>query len=101
MPLLSPTQIHSVLRESGIKPRQQATLKESLDASNLSLEDSLGELGSIVRCAESDSVKLAAIKTVLEMHGALNKEATREIPTINIVINDATHVAVNPILFPR
>ncbi len=94
-------QIHSVLRESGLKPKAQKNLKDSLDASNLSIEDALCELGTIVRCAESDSTKLAAVKTVLEMHGALNKEAAREIPVINIVINDATHVAVNPILFPR
>ena|SRR5579864_1486154 len=100
MPLLSPTQIDSALRASNLKPQKQNSLKESLDSSNLSLEDCLCELGSIVRCAESDGVKLQAVKTVLEMHGALNKDTVRDIPVINIVINDG-QVQVNPILFPR
>lgn len=106
MPLMSPkqlneVQIHNVLRESGIKPKIQQSLKASLEASSLSLDDALCELGTIVRCAESDGVKLSAIKTVLEMHGALAEKSAVSIPVINIVINDATHVAVNPILFPR
>ena len=84
-----------------MKPKLQESVKASLDASSLSVDDLLGELGSIIRCAENDSVKLSGIKTALEMHGALNKEATREIPTINIIINDPQNLSVNPILIPR
>lgn len=108
MPLLTPTisappitQMKKVLEASGIKPRKQANLKETLDAAGLSVEEIAQELSSFSRSAESEAIRFRAIETAAKMQNMLSDDVVKQAPSVTIIIKDISAVEVNPILFPR
>lgn len=102
MPLLSPSQIYKVLQEErspAIKASERK-LDRLLAESNLTAPEVLDNLSSLMRCGESDAVKLKAAETALKLNGLLEKDFVRQDMSVTIIINDSFHV-VNPILIPR
>lgn len=99
MPLLSPTAIKNVLKESGIK--KDLELKDLLGANSLGPEELIEELGHVVRGADSSAIKLRGIETGLKLNGLLTNNDAPQMPTVNIIINDPQYTDVNPILLPR
>lgn len=78
-----------------------ADIKELLDESGLSLEDTLGKLKELRDFSESEQTKIRINEAVLKMHGVMKEEGS-SIPTINIIIQDPNAPAgINPILLPR
>lgn len=107
MPLLSPSQIHAVLRQElpanagGAKvTRQQDKLDKLLENANLSKEEVLENLSSLLRSGETDGVRLRAAETALRLNGLLQSESERADFSVTINILDSDF-SVNPILFPR
>ena len=114
MPLLSPSQIHEVLRREGQAEPQSAKspskdkLAKLLADANLSPEECLENLSSLMRSAEHDTIRLGAVKTALELNQLIEKDGARANFTVNIQINnhidgepDLPLHAINPILIPR
>ena len=106
MPLLSPSQIHSVLKKEippppSLRADPKAHLRQLLDNANLSPEEILDNLSSQMRSAESDATRLGAAKVALQLNGLLDNETQGG--NFNVVINirDTEFNEVNPILFPR
>lgn len=97
MPLLSPTQIRSVLKET---KTDEKDLKSLLNDNGLSPEDCISELGSAIRCADSSAMKFRGLETALKLNGLLQSDTGVQIPVVNIIINDS-NFATNPILIPR
>jgi hypothetical protein len=71
-----------------------------LQDSNLTAEEVLENLSSLMRSAEADSTRLRAAETALKLNGLLDVDQARPdfSVTINILDGDYT---VNPILIPR
>lgn len=102
MPLLSPSQIHQVLRESKVPAPEVGNrdLKGLLEDNNLSPNEVLDSLASIMRGGENESVRLRAAETALKLNGMLNKNEGMQIPHVTIIINNGDG-DINPILIPR
>lgn len=106
MPLLTPnlsqSQIHQVLREvKGSRPEGNSTdLKQLLEGNNLSPNEVLDALASIMRGGENESVRLRAAETALKLNGMLDKNEGMQIPNVTILINNGDG-GINPILIPR
>jgi hypothetical protein len=99
MPLLSPTAIRDVLKESGLT--DQTDIKKILEANSLSPNDVIQEVGYILRGGESSAIKLRAAETALKLNGLLNnRDEGPTAPIVNIIINDSANIE-NPILIPR
>lgn len=103
MALLSPTQIHEVLRpsESQVDQKLPKDLKHLLNKSGLSKEDIAENISSLMRCGETDNVKLQAAKLGAQMQEMLESEETGRTMNVQIIINDSQYATVNPILIPR
>lgn len=99
MPLLSPSQIHEVLKKESSAIERKG-LAKVLDDHNLSPEDLLMNLSSMTRGADTDGVRLRAIETGLKLNNLLNGEDAKENFVVNITISDSQY-SVNPILIPR
>ncbi len=97
MPLLSPTAIKTVLKESG---KGQSELLKLLEANGLGPEECIEELGTAIRGADNSATRLRGLETALKLNGMFPKEGASEIPSVTIIINDSQHI-VNPILIPR
>lgn len=107
MPLLDPKQIHQVLKAEGppagvgLSPaKNSSALQNLLEKNNLTADECLDNLSSLMRSAESDTTRLAAAKVGLELNQLINSknpDAGVSI-TINIVDSD---FSTNPILIPR
>lgn len=103
MPLLRPDQIHEVLKQSGLKnPRsdENTELKDLLDRSNLSPEDCLDQVASIMRGGANENTRLQAAKLALELNGLLEKDSVTPPPTVIFNIN-GDNIGLNQILLPR
>lgn len=98
MPLLDPRALTKVLQMETQKP-DKTDLVGALENNRLSVSDLVGELGDLARGADSDSVRLQAVKTGLELHKALGDDGDK--PIINIIIRDSQVGSINPILIPR
>lgn len=101
MPLLSPSQIHQVLRQE--KPATPSTpniLPKLLENANLTAPEVLENLSSLMRSGESDSTRLRAAETALKLNGLLDSETVRGDFVVNITIVDG-EFSLNPILIPR
>ena len=102
MPLLSPSQIHQVLRQE--LPRERIEGKESLEIllenSGLTAPEILDSINNLMRCGENDSVRLKAAETALKLNGLLDRDG-RETVSVNIIIHDSEYTSINPILIPR
>lgn len=98
MPLLSPTQIKSVLKESGVRTKKE--LQEILDSNGLGPDQVIEELGSTIRGADNSATRLRGLETALKLNGLLRNDQESIIPNVTILIRDSQY-EVNPILIPR
>jgi len=102
MPLLSPSQIHQVLRQE--LPLKKIERKESLEIllenSGLTAPEILESINNLMRCGENDSVRLKAAETALKLNGLLDRDG-HEAVSVNIIIHDSEYTSINPILIPR
>lgn len=100
MPLLSPNQIHQVLRNENLTPSNEPkNLKKLLEDSNLTAPEVLDSLSSLLRSSESDTTRMRAAETALKLNGLLNGDAQPDF-NVTIIIQDS-EFSVNPILIPR
>ena len=104
MPLLSPSQIHKVLREEGLAGATKAavgSLQDLLEKNSLTPDEVLENLSSQMRSAENPATRLRAAEIALKLNGLLNSDENR--PDFHITINiiDSDFSGVNPILLPR
>jgi len=104
VPLLSPSQIHEVLKKelparsaNGDNPGVLARLLEN---SNLTPEEVLLNLSSLLRSGETDAVRLRAAETALRLNGLLEKDSAAQNFSVTINIHDSDY-SINPILIPR
>lgn len=109
MPLLSPSQIHAVLRQeacaqtpsvNGSETLKSNQLRKLLEDSNLSAPEVLENLSSLLRSGETDGVRLRAAETALRLNGLLDKDSNAQAFSVVINILDSDF-DVNPILIPR
>lgn len=114
MPLLSPSQIHQTLRAidksapKSLKPAEENPLENKLqvllESQSLGVEEILMNLSSLMRSAESDSVRTRAAELALRLHGFLQTTSPKDQvgqQIVQIVIQDRDFTEVNPILIPR
>ena len=102
MPLLQPSQIHEVLKESGLRkePGDKSDLKQLLEEANLTPEDCLDQVASLMRSGANENTRLSATKMALELNGLLNKDTVKNAPVFIINVN-GENIGLNPILVPR
>ena len=103
MPLLSPNQIHNVLKETILANKQldsSESLAELLEESNLGKRETLNTIGDIMRCADTSATRLGAAKLAAQLNGMIDKDDRQAMPTVNIIIRDS-EFSFNPILVPR
>ncbi len=101
MPLLSPTQIHQVLKKDTLSPTSKTDLEQLLSNNNLSREEVLENLSLLMRSGETDGVRLKAAETALKLHGLFEDDAEKNNFSVTIIINDVEFNGINPILIPR
>lgn len=104
MPLLSPSQIHKVLKECSTAAASKAavgSLQDLLEKNSLTPDEVLENLSSQMRSAGNDATRLRAAEIALKLNGLLNSDENR--PDFHITINiiDSDFSGVNPILLPR
>ena len=106
MALLSPQQIHSVLKEEAkaqrtANPQAAVNLSELLAKNNLTPDEILDNLSSQMRTAETPATRLRAAEIGLRLNGLLDSENVR--PDFHVTINilDSEFSGMNPILLPR
>lgn len=108
MPLLSPNrpadlkpdQINKVLKTVRSSSDKE-NFKDLLDANGVGAEDCIQQLGSIIRGSEFENNRLRAIELGVKLNGLLKDDEVKNIPVVNIIINDSEHIGINPILIPR
>jgi len=106
MSLLNPKQIHEVLAAelghapAALKADPKGTLEKLLFKNNLTADEVLDNLSSLMRTAEGESTRLRAAETALKLNGLLDSDGPKNdfSVTINIIDNE---FSVNPILVPR
>lgn len=98
----------NLLEAAGLKPKElanDAPLMEKLKASRLGTKELLEDLSNIISTGDTDGVRLKAIETGLKLNPetrqALNDDAGKPVPIVNIIIRDRQSVEVNPILLTR
>ena len=106
MAILSPSQIHAVLKEEqkATALRQQGAainLSELLEKHTLTADDALESLNSNMRFGDSSSIRQRAVETALKLNGLLDSENAK--PDFHVTINilDSEFQGMNPILLPR
>jgi hypothetical protein len=101
MPLLSPSQIHQVLREHEPATKEpQGSLEKLLQKSNLTKEEVLEQVAFEMKCGDNSSSRIAAARIGLELNG-LGKNDDIKPMNVTIIINDSQFNGYNPILIPR
>jgi hypothetical protein len=103
MPLLSPSQIHQVLRqETPLKntKEEKKELEILLENSGLTASEILESVSNIMRCGDSDTVRLRAAETALKLNGLMERDGHENV-SVNIIIHDSEFTSINPILIPR
>jgi hypothetical protein len=104
MPLLSPSQIHAALRPAQTLNKNSAKrteLSELLADNNLSPEEILMNLSSLLRSGENDGVRLRAAEMGLKLNKLLGDDSQRPDFSVTINIVDSEFTSLNPILIPR
>jgi hypothetical protein len=104
MALLSPSQIHTALREVAKEQKPTAAavnLTDLLAKNNLTPDEILDNLSSQMRSADTAATRLRAAEIGLRLNGLLDAENAR--PDFNVTINilDSEFSGMNPILLPR
>lgn len=101
MPLLSPTQIRSVLAETKKSTSKENALQELLNSNSLGPSDLIEELGSTIRGADNTAMKLRGLEIGFKLNKLLGSDTEGPAPpVVNIIINDS-NFEINPILIPR
>src|ERR1043166_6005199 len=104
MPLLSPSQIHQVVRqETPLREKKEDQKKELeilLENSGLTASEILESVSNIMRCGDSDTVRLRAAETALKLNGLMERDGHESV-SVNIIIHDSEFTSINPILIPR
>lgn len=108
MPRIDTTNVQAIdeiLEVSGVKQAKETTLNAKLKANRLDVDSILSVLGDITHNTESDITRLQAVTKAMQLNSetreAMNDERTKQVPTVNIIINDSRAVNLNPILLPR
>jgi hypothetical protein len=104
MPLLSPNQIHQALKVSGPATKElsrRADLVELLENNNLTPDEILMNLSSLLRSGENDGVRLRAAEMGLKLNKLLGDDSQRPDFQVTINIIDSEFTTLNPILIPR
>lgn len=102
MALLSPSQIHAVLKEEAKASTKDASnLQNLLEKHQLTADDALESLNSNMRFGDSSSIRQRAVETALKLNGLLDSDNTK--PDFHVTINilDSEFSGMNPILLPR
>jgi hypothetical protein len=104
--MLSPSQIHKVLAKEQLQeleePQSVSRLSRLLESSGLTPLEVLEQVSNLMQMGDSGAVRLGAAKTALELNGLLrNDKSAGEAFSVTIIINDAEHIGINPILIPR
>lgn len=97
MPILSPSQIQNVLKETKLGSQETADL---LLSSGLAKEDVINCLSEIMRGADNSQTRLRAAEIAMKLHGMLKGDEAVNAPVVNIIIKDSP-TEVNPILMVR
>jgi hypothetical protein len=101
--------ILACLNEVGLAPEGDLSIETDpdnhiqavLNKSGATLETASRELGNLMKNADTDAARLGAIKTVLEMHGALKKDDSQvKLPAINITIVGSGNKSLINVLLP-
>lgn len=107
MPLITPSQIHKVIKAE-IAPSDRAAEKQTLtklskllEDANLTAPEVLENLSSMMRSGESDGVRLRAAETALKLNGLLDSDTEKNQFSVQIIIKDSQFASINPILIPR
>ena len=97
--------IDEILEVSGVKNSKTASLEAKLKTNRLDTDSILSGIGDIASNSESDIVRLRALEMASRINPetriAMNDDKTRQIPIVNIIINDSAAISINPILIPR
>lgn len=107
MALLNPKQLQEALGPTavpfqGMKQKDlKGELGQLLEKNNLSPDEILENLSSLMRSADAASTRLRAAETGLKLHGLLDSDGPKN--DFNVVINiiDNEFSSTNPILIPR
>ncbi len=105
MPLLSPSQIHSVLRESALPaPKSEKgnfILNNLLLKHSLTADDALERLSAEMQTGDTSATRIRATETALKLNGLLDSSENK--PDFHVTINilDSEFSQCNPILIPR
>ena len=105
MAILSPSQIHQVLKEEAKAQSKTGTgpanLSELLEKHTLTADDALESLNSNMRFGDSSSIRQRAVETALKLNGLLDADNAK--PDFHVTINilDSEFQGMNPILIPR
>jgi hypothetical protein len=101
--LLSPSQIHQVIKESQPQPdtRVAGELGKLLSKHNLTPDDALERLAGEMNDGANAGIRLRAVETALKLNGLLN--SAEMAPDFHVTINilDSEFSGMNPILIPR
>jgi len=95
----------SVLEGLGLlRPKSAAppTTPEILERNDLTVAATLEQLGDLIKTSQSESIRIQAIKMLMEMHQLLKPQIANGglIVSINILDSEAPK-GLNPILIPR
>lgn len=107
MPIIDPLQFPKfdaslALREAGLLKQDPKDLINSLEIAGLSQVEVLDTVGNIMRTGETSQNRLKAAEMGLKLLGLMNnRDESSNRPIVTIVIKDAQHTEVNPILIPR
>lgn len=93
--------VKQLLEEKGISPKDKDNLTDLLKKNNLDTNALCRRLSEVIEGAESDHISLRGIEMGFKLNGVMREDATKNIPAVNIIINDSQSVSVNPILIPR
>lgn len=103
--LLTPNQIHKVIRQAAEPNESPAAVKKQLtkllEDANLTAPEVLDNLSSMMRSGESDGVRLRAAETALKLNGLLDSDTEKNQFQVAIIIKDSIFGDVNPIVIPR
>jgi hypothetical protein len=85
----------------GQKSRKR-NIHKLLEDANLSPEEVLENLSSLMRSGETDGIRMRAVETAAKINGLLEKDEVKQDLTVNIIIQDSQFGGgINPILIPR
>ena len=106
--LLTPSQIHQVIKRelpaesrTGAEKTTLTKLSKLLEDSNLTAPEVLENLSSLLRSGETDGVRLRAAETALKLNGLLDVDTEKNQFSVQIIIKDSQFSSINPILIPR